>query len=220
MERLREVLQKRTGHVRVVFEEPSNPNNSWAGLRTVDSFGIQRVDVVMKQQPAGKRKRLKTMCSALGSQKWLSLNGHSSAKDMADRVKADGYRLIGSDLSPGAKPISEINWDEKTAVVFGNEETGISPEMREACEETFYLPMMGFAESFNLSVSLGITLTHILCKGGIIEGDFTEDERERVMLKWLLSSVRGSNLILKRAGINLVAKTKREESIGGFTTRL
>jgi tRNA (guanosine-2'-O-)-methyltransferase len=69
-ERLQDVLSKRTNNVCVVFENPSNPNNVWASLRTIESYGIQNVHVIADPDRYVKKGRLLTMKAAMGSQKW------------------------------------------------------------------------------------------------------------------------------------------------------
>lgn len=65
----------------------------WACLRTLDSFGIQHAHVVSDPSTYSKKARLKTMCTAMGSQKWLTLHGHDSPEDAVAKLKADGYQV-------------------------------------------------------------------------------------------------------------------------------
>ncbi len=65
----------------------------WACLRTLDSFGIQHAHVVSDPSTYSKKARLKTMCTAMGSQKWLTLHGHDSPEDAVAKLRADGYQV-------------------------------------------------------------------------------------------------------------------------------
>lgn len=69
--------------------------------------------------------------------------------------------MVASDLSPSAVPIDQINWSVPTAIVLGNEERGISQSMRSLADETFAIPMRGFAQSFNMSVACSVILAHL-----------------------------------------------------------
>lgn len=51
--------------------------------------------------------------------------------------------------------------DPPICIVMGNEDSGISDTMRQLVDVTFTLPMVGFAESFNLSVATAIVLAHL-----------------------------------------------------------
>jgi len=215
MDRMNQVLQQRTQHCRFLFENPSNPSNVWACLRTMDSFGLQHVDMVVESQKyVGKTKlaQKQGMRSAMGSAQWLTIRNHLTTRDAVKKLKAKGYRLYASDLNPNAKDIRDISWPEdKICIVMGNELTGISDEMRDLADETFVLPMSGFAESFNLSVATAITLAHLSAasvkEGGPLRpGDLDGHELNCLRLKGILTSLANKKVakaVLKRVGLVL-----------------
>ncbi|CAM9524271.1 unnamed protein product, partial [Phaeothamnion confervicola] len=191
-QRFDEVLKWRTKNVRFLFEHPDNPNNVWACLRTLDSFGVQNIDVVANpfaNENGRSKGRLRAMSTAVGSQRWLTISGHASTAAAVARLRADGYQIVASDLSDEAVPIEELTWDVPTAVVLGNEQRGISKDMRRLCDATFRIPMRGFAESLNLSVACTVALAHLSQCGGLRPGDLSPAERRRVLLAWLSASV-------------------------------
>ncbi len=119
-------------------------------------------------------------------------------------LKAQGYRVLAADLKPGTtpSPIQETDWaGQKVAVVMGNEERGITDEMRDACDGTFYIPMMGFAESLNLSVGTAVTLAFLSSLGGLKHGDLPQPEKDLLFLRWLIKSVPHGPAILRREGL-------------------
>ena len=229
------VVQQRTRHLSVAFERPSNPSNVWACLRTIDAFGCQDVHIVEDSlEEAAKRAaargvhadptqrmrgRKKRMTSAMGAQKWLSLEAHSDAQALVARLKSEGRIVAATDLSPGAVDFSEVDWkDGRHALVFGNEEVGISEELRELADVRVRLPMRGLAESLNLSVSVGAALAHVDAKGALVP-DLSVEERDLLLLRWSLLSVRAGRELLRREGVVLdqgVLKTRA--SVLGFTT--
>ncbi len=262
------VLDQRSASLRVVFERPSNPNNVWACLRTIDSFGLQYVDLVAGEpaasEPAAEpaagiegaaprrgavraenrfddgagrrtwasRDRLATMSTALGSQKWLTLREHASAADAVAALRAEGYEIIATDLADGATPIDEFDWRAppavggaataapRVALVFGNEEQGITPQMRALCDRRVFVPMKGFAESFNLSVACAVALASITAAGGVAAGDLAAAERRRLLLRWMMLSVKNAQPLLRRAGVELPSELRKTHStVLGFTTR-
>jgi len=104
-------------------------------------------------------------------------------------------------------------------LVFGNEELGISDEMREHADERFFLPMAGFAESFNLSVACATTLATVRNLDGL-PADMPEERQQRLLLKWLMLTIRAATQIVKRAGVLLPGDFKLHDTIGGrFTTK-
>lgn len=242
VDKIRSVLQRRTSNVRFLYENPSNPSNVWACLRTIDSFGIQHVDVIVQ---SGKYKgkaaitQKRGMRTALGSAQWLTLRNHLSTRDAIAYIRQQrphegdegpGFRIYASDVNPSARDIRTIDWTKESnggpiCIVMGNEETGISDEMRELVDDTFYLPMAGFAESFNLSVATAVTLAYLNAAstggggdnaessdngmpaaGPIRPGDLCQRELDCLVLKGMLSSVANKKAIhafLKREGIVL-----------------
>lgn len=222
LKRLDSVLNKRTRHTRFLFENPSNPSNVWACLRTLDSFGIQHVDLVVESgKYSGKAAivQKRGMRTAMGSAQWLTLRNYPSTKHAVQDLKRAGYQIYASDLNPNAKDIREIQWhndndgddDQPICIVMGNENNGITDEMRELADHTFTLPMVGFAESFNLSVATAITLAHLSAcskdgKGPLRPGDLEKHKVKCLRLKGILNSLaqkRVGKALLKQEGIEL-----------------
>ncbi len=216
LERVSSVLKQRTKRSKFLFENPSNPSNVWACLRTIDSFGIQNVDLIIDSgRYAGKQaiSQKKGMRTAMGSAQWLTLTNHGSTKEAIQQIRdVEGYKIYASDLNPNSKDVREVDWDAgPICVVMGNEDRGISDEMRELADETFTLPMSGFAESFNLSVATSITLAHMSAKcsegkGPLRPGDLGEHEYNCLYLKGLLNSLpqkRTGPALLKQNNIVL-----------------
>ena len=240
LERINEVLNQRTRHTRFLFENPSNPSNVWACLRTLDSFGIQYVDVIVHSESyLGKAavSQKRGMRTAMGSAMWMTIRQFSSLAEAIKTLKEEeGCLIYASDLNPTAKDVRDLTWDvdydadgdgstsndepkdqRPICIVMGNEEKGISDEMRELADETFYLPMSGFAESFNLSVATSITLAYMSavsgrgseasdCKGPLRPGDLHPHELQCLKLKGVLNSIaqkRTAKALLKKEGIEL-----------------
>jgi len=243
--RIESVLKQRTRRTRFLFENPANPSNVWACLRTLESFGIQHVDVVIesgryKGKAALSQKR--GMRTAMGSAQWLTLRNHRSTSDALRAIRGNNSDnnclLLASDVNPDAQDIRSIDWanlagpkvngesndksdddDRPICIVMGNEETGISDEMRKEADGLFYLPMVGFAESFNLSVATAITLAYLsaasspssseknaLRRPPIRPGDLPKAEYDCLVLKGLLNSVpkrRIADALLRKEGIVL-----------------
>ena len=216
VERIDTVLGQRTKRAKFLYENPSNPSNVWACLRTIDSFGVQNVDVIIDSGMYEGKMAISAksgMRTAMGSAKWLTLRNHMSTADAVAQIKAQGYQIWATDLNPDSVDVRELDWDAAgpVCVVMGNEERGISEEMRRLADKTFTLPMCGFAESFNLSVATSITLAHMSSKSGegngpLRPGDLDEHELACLRLKGLLGSLpqrRMGKALLKQNGIVL-----------------
>jgi tRNA(Leu) C34 or U34 (ribose-2'-O)-methylase TrmL len=122
------------------------------------------------------------MRTAMGSASWMSIRQFNSIENAICTLRnEEGCLIYASDLNPKAKDVRELTWDvdydnnndgeiqqkqrkqqqRPICIVMGNEECGISETLRDLADETFYLPMCGFAESFNLSVATAITLAYM-----------------------------------------------------------
>jgi len=256
MERIDEVLNQRTKHTRFLYENPSNPSNVFACLRTLDSFGIQYVDTIVQSdsyQGKAAVNQKRGMRTAMGSAVWMSIRQFGSLEEAVRHLREEeGCLIYASDLNPSAKDVRDLVWDvdfdeeddngvvdddlqgnggidgedgkkhkkqRPICIVMGNEDRGISDEMRELADETFYLPMCGFAESFNLSVATVITLAYMSAvstragdedgndlKGPLRPGDLDPHELQSLRLRGVLNSLaqrRMGKALLKKEGIVL-----------------
>ena len=174
-----------------------------------------------------------------GSACWMTLRQFGSTEEAIKTLREEeGCLIYASDLNPSSMDVRNLNWDvdfetdtldtsndvsvsskqRPICVVMGNEDRGISNEMRELADETFYLPMCGFAESFNLSVATAITLAHMSAvssgaqsdndavKGPLRSGDLDAHELQCLRLKGMLNSLaqkRMGKALLKKEGIVL-----------------
>lgn len=191
-----EVLAGRTRHITIVLEDIFQPHNASAVLRTCDCFGIQDVHII-----ENKNKYEVNPDVALGSSKWLSLYkyNHSENNTAAclNHLKEQGYRIIATtphqdDYTPATLPL-----DPKFALVFGTELDGLTPTAMDLADGFVKIPMFGFTESLNISVSAAIFL-HTL-SNRLRERDnswhLSEEEYLKVRLEWALQSVKRSDLI-------------------------
>jgi len=223
------VLSDRSGRVRFVLEDPVNPSNAWACLRTLDSYGVQWVDVVTNPAnylgpdgaPMDSNPKKQRMNTAMGAQRWLDLSQHASATTCLAKLKAEGWALLATDLSDDAVPLTDLDLAAmgKFAVVLGNEDRGISDEVKALCDHKVYLPMRGFAQSFSLSVGCAAVASHLNAVGALDSGSLGPEDRARVLFRWTMESVHGARPILRRAGFGGVTKEPpARETLLGYKT--
>lgn len=222
--RMEEVLALRTGRARFVIEDPINPSNAWACLRTLDSFGVQYVDVITDPANYLERDantRYKRMNTAMGTQKWLDIAQHDSAKTCIEGMKDRGWTIVATDLSPSSIPLAEVPWADigPYAVVMGNEERGISQGMRDLADITVHVPMNGFAQSFSLSVGCAVVASHLSCAKALCPDTLPSSERDRILFDWLLESVKGGRGILRRNQFDIPLHPPPRKSVLNFSTK-
>lgn len=193
------VIQNRTRYLTVVLEDIYQSHNASAVLRTCDCFGIQDVHVVENYNKFDVNPNV-----SLGASKWLSLKHYNSNENNTlqaiNALKEKGYRIIATTLHDNNVSLEDFNlYDGKSAIVFGTELKGISDVVKENADVFLKIPMYGFTESFNISVSAAITLHHLTLKLRSSEVDWclNEDEREALILEWLKTSIKGGDILEK-----------------------
>ena len=154
-ERIRQTVDKRTCDIVPVLENIYDRGNISAVLRSAEAMGFQCAHVIELNERFKSSNRV-----TKGADKWLSVERWKATRDCTRELKKRGYQILATHLDAKAKPISEMDFTRPTAIVFGNESDGISPEMIEEADQTIIIPMHGFVQSFNISVAAAISLYH------------------------------------------------------------
>ena len=153
--RLEAVVASRSFSLVPVLENIYDFGNISAVMRSSEAFGFARVHLVTA--PGARFKAANRVTK--GAEKWLDVEIHRSPSDCVRQLKQSGFQVYATHLE-AARPIAEIDFTRPTAVVFGNEKDGVSPEMLELVDGRFIIPMQGFSQSFNISVAAAIALYH------------------------------------------------------------
>lgn len=194
------ILQLRTRYLTVVLEDIYQSHNASAVLRSCDAFGIQDVHVIENRNTF----ELSTNVT-IGSDKWLSINNYKSEKQSTlftfNKLRKQGYRIVAT--SPHHQSVTLNDFDltrEKCAFVFGTELEGLSSEAIDNADEFLYIPMFGFSESLNISVSAAVILNNLSYRLRNLDIDWhLSDEEQNILLEnWLLKSVKTPDLYIKR----------------------
>ena len=197
VQRFKEVLADRTRYITVVLEELYQEQNASAVVRTCDCFGIQDVHVI-----EGKNKFSVNDSIAMGASKWLSVHKYKMTelklKECIDQLKDRNYRIVATVPDPNAVPLDKFDLSKgRTALMFGTELNGLSEESKSFADEFLYIPMTGFTESFNISVSAGIILSHLSqqLRKSNLDWKLSESEKDELILSWLRESVKSAELL-------------------------
>lgn len=195
-QRISEVLMQRTRHITIVLEDLYQPHNISAVLRTADCLGLQDVHIIEKSYDF----KLNTQIT-MGSDKWLSIQhyqGQNSVKDCILKLKSQGYKIVATLPYENNALLDDCDYTQKMALIFGTELTGLSSEIIEMADEYVKIPMYGFTESFNISVSAALVMHHLTEKlrKSSINWQLSPSEREELKLEWLQKSIKKSDLII------------------------
>jgi tRNA (guanosine-2'-O-)-methyltransferase len=195
-ERFRAVFGARLDAVTVVMDAPHDPHNGAAVLRSCDAFGVQRLHVVERVEGF-----LAANAVARGSERWVDVVPHPSSRAALTALAASGHALVGTHPGGDLEP-DDLAAMPRVALVLGNERYGIDDEIAAACSHTVRIPMRGFAESLNVSVTAAILLERATFGR---PGDLSEAERDLLYARALVLSVGHAPEILAERRPELLA---------------
>lgn len=188
------VLKNRTRYVTIVLEDLFQPHNASAALRTCDIFGVQDVHVV---QAHYQFKAVDTI--SMGASKWIDVTSHTSISDSITALKKEGYRIVATSPHLQSYSLSDLPLDQKTALIFGSEQTGLSQAALSQADIFVKIPMFGFVESFNVSVSVALCLYDIITR--LHKSDYqwqlSLEEKQDILLKWIRQISKTAELVEK-----------------------
>jgi len=192
------VLNDRTRYITVVLEDIYQPHNASAVLRSCDLTGVQDVHIIENINKYDVNPDV-----ALGSSKWLKLIHHEGEKNNTVRalkkLKAQGYRIIATTPHKNDQTLENIPLDGKMALVFGTELSGLSQEAIENADEFLKIPMFGFTESYNISVSAALILYNLTMRlrKSEFKWQLSEEEKAEIKLEWVRRTIRRSEILEK-----------------------
>ena len=154
IEKVKRVLSLRQPDLRVVLEEVKNTHNASAVVRTCDAAGILNLDIISaSEEPFPVNEAISTR-----AEKWLQFHYYTSTTDCLTQLKAEGFKIVATHLSEDSLSYMDLDYTQPLAVIFGNEAEGISEKALALADYKIRIPMIGMAQSLNLSVSVGIIL--------------------------------------------------------------
>ena len=193
--RIDAVLAQRLASVTAAVEDTYDPHNAAATIRTCEALGLQELNVI---EPGARFSAAKGVTR--GAHRWIDLHRWPSATQAIDDLHARGFRVYAT--LPDAKvSIEDVDVGSPLAVIFGNEHDGVSQSAIAACDASITVPMFGFTESFNLSVTVGLAMGRLAQRrraflGG--HGDLAEVRKARLRARWFALRIRGVVGVVER----------------------
>jgi len=186
-ERFATVLAHRTNHFTVAMEDVYQLHNTSAVMRSCEVFGVQELNVV--EEKFGKRIDKEI---ALGAQKWVDVNRFESIKTCIDSLKTKGYQIIATSPHENDCLLDDFDITKKSAFFFGTERHGLSDEVLKNADGFLKIPMVGFTESLNISVSAAITLQNVTSRlrKSNVNWQLSEEEIVHKRLQWARNSIK------------------------------
>ena len=194
-------LSLRTNYLTVVLEDLYQTQNTSAVVRTADCFGIQNVHVIENKHTFQVNPDV-----VRGASNWVTVNRHNGTEmntpEALKKLRQDGYRIVVA--SPHEHDVDLENFDltkGKVALVFGCERPGLTEWAKNEADEFMKIPMVGFTESLNVSVAVAVAihhLTHQLRTSTSIDWHLTDNEKQKLLLEWLRTSIKRVDLLEKK----------------------
>ncbi len=184
--RIEAVLRARVASLQIAIEDPQDPHNAAAVVRTAEALGAGAVHVI-----GGRASGLLSRRVTRGTFYWADIRHHADL----DNFRADlpaGMQLAGACVDPGTVELAAVPVDRPLCLLFGNEQAGLSARARAACALHFRIPMTGMAESLNLSVAAGIAMFALLERRRAVlagAGDLPDHELAGQRARWYAKAV-------------------------------
>lgn len=193
------IAADRTKHLTVVMENIYQEHNASAVLRSCDCFGLQELHVIEKDNTYKIQRDI-----ALGAGRWVDMYNYDDSenvtKDCLKHLKSKGYKIVATTPHTDSQTIYDLDLSQPIALVFGTERRGISEEVIEMADEFVKIPMYGFTESFNISVSAAIVLNTLRqrLEQSDLNWKLSDEEQTLLKINWCSKILNGGDLLEKK----------------------
>ncbi len=191
-EKLRRAIDARLHAVTVVMDAPYDPHNGAAVLRSCDAFGLASMHVVERNMGFLASKPI-----ARGSERWVHVHTHAGVPAAVAELRGAGYELVATHPQGELTP-EDLSRLPRVALILGNEREGIGNDLVTSCDRSVRIPMRGFAESLNVSVTAAILIQHATRDR---PGDLPEAERNMLYARALILTVPHAAELLYARGV-------------------
>ena len=194
-ERFKTVLSQRTKHFTVATEDVYQLHNTSAVIRSCDVFGIQEVNIIEEHNSKRIDREI-----AMGAQKWVDLNRYHSVKSCISDLKQKGYQIVATTPHTNDCVLNEFDVSKRSCFFFGRETEGLSQEVLDEADCFLKIPMVGFTESLNISVSAAIILQHVTTKlkQTDVKWQLSENEILEKRFDWCKKTIKSYEKVVGR----------------------
>lgn len=193
--RFNHVISQRTKHFTVATEDVFQLHNTSAVMRSCDVFGIQELNIVEERNSRSIDREI-----AMGAQKWVDLNRYHTVKDCLKDLKAKDYQIVATTPHTNDCVLHEFDVTKKSCFFFGRETEGLSQDVLDEADCFLKIPMSGFTESLNISVSAAIVLQDVTSrlKQTDIDWQLSEMEQLEKRMDWCKNTIKSHQEIIER----------------------
>ena len=194
-ERFQQVLSKRTNHFTIAIEDVFQLHNTSAVMRSCEVFGIQQLNVIEERYTKSIDKEI-----AMGAQKWVDVNRFDSISKCILTLKNKGYQIIATSPHQNDCDLDDFDITKPSALFFGTERDGLSEEVIQNADGFLKIPMAGFTESLNISVSAAIIIQNLMNRlhKSDIRWQLSDNEIMEKRLLWAKNTIKDIKRIEER----------------------
>jgi len=198
-QRFSTVLSQRTRHFTVAIEDVYQLHNTSAVIRSCDVFGIQDAHIIEEVNTKRIDREI-----ALGAQKWVDLHRYTTVQNCIETLKANDYQIVATSPHIEDSNVSEFDITKKSCFFFGRETEGLSQTVIDQADAFVKIPMVGFTESLNISVSAAIILQDVTqrLRSSNINWQLSEAERIEKRFDWIKKTIKNYDAIVERYNKN------------------
>ncbi|MFA5575165.1 MAG: RNA methyltransferase [Brumimicrobium sp.] len=198
VEKFERIAAERTRYITIAVENIFQEHNASAVIRSCDCFGIQDVHIIEKNNRFTLNRDI-----ALGAGQWINHYHYTdplfpTAKCIQE-LKNQGYKIAATTPHTDAFTINDVPIDRPLAILFGTEQTGLSEKALEMADYYVKIPMVGFTESFNISVSAALTMNTIrtrLESQTEFDWKLTEEQQTQLKIEWCKNVIRNPDAVI------------------------
>lgn len=190
------VLAQRSYHFTVAIEDVYQLHNTSAVMRSCDVFGVQDLHVIEERNVRKIDREI-----AMGAQKWVDVHRYHTTKDCVATLKEKGYQIVAtSPHGDNCVTLAEFDYTKPSVFFFGKEDTGLSDYVLEQSDVQLMIPMVGFTESLNISVSVAIILQQVTqqLRQSTIDWKFTDAQLIAKRYDWVCRVLKSHEKITAR----------------------
>ncbi len=189
------VLENRTKHFSIAVEDVYQLHNTSAVMRSCEVFGIQNLHMIEQKFSKTIDKEI-----ALGAEKWVDIYRHTSTQNCLESLKKQGYQIVATSPHADAHTLDNFDISKPSAIFFGTEKNGLSQEIMDQADTFIKIPMYGFTESLNISVSAALVINSITNKlrTSALDWKLSEEDLLAKKIDWMRKSIKDIDFVTER----------------------
>lgn len=193
--RFEQVLANRTKHISIAVEDVFQLHNTSAVMRSCEVFGVQDLHIIEQKNSKTIDKEI-----ALGAEKWVDIHRHTTNQACINNLRSQGYQIVATTPHAEASFLDDFDITKQSAVFFGTEISGLSDDIMKQADAFIKIPMVGFTESLNISVSAAIIINNLTSRlrNSDIQWELTAEELLAKKIDWARKTIKDIDFITER----------------------